>query len=45
MNYPTLEKTLVPLPLCELDIKKKSMVFKGRCREITRGAKELILAP
>jgi hypothetical protein len=25
INYPTLEKTLVPLPLCELD--KKEVVY------------------
>jgi len=36
--YPTLEKTLVPLPLCELD-KKQGCVPKGRCREMTKGAR------
>jgi hypothetical protein len=39
MNCPTLEKTLVPLPLCELDTKEKLMVLKGRCKEMTRGAR------
>jgi hypothetical protein len=34
MNCPTLEKTLVPLPLCELDTKEKPIVPKGRCREL-----------
>ncbi len=39
MNCPTLEKTSVPLPFCELDTKKKPIVRKGRCREMTKGAR------
>jgi len=34
MNCLTLEKTLVPFPLCELDTKEKPIVPKGRCRKI-----------
>jgi hypothetical protein len=39
MNCLTLEKTLVPFPLCELDTKEKPTVPKGRCRKMTRGAR------
>jgi hypothetical protein len=39
MNCLALEKTLVPLPLCELDTKEKLTTPKGRCKEMTRGAR------
>jgi len=39
MNCPTLEKTLVPFSLYELDTKEKPTLPKGRCREMTKGAR------
>ncbi len=37
MNCPTLEKTLVPFPLCEFDTKEKPIVPNRRCRKMTKG--------
>jgi len=39
MNCLTLEKTLVPLALCQVDTKEKPMVLKRRCKEMTKGTR------